>query len=1551
MQGRGTTERRPHESHPTATPELNSPEPVVDLLPCSFFVTDHEGRLLRWNRDFRRLIEYSDGELGSMRILDVVDSECRGALAEAMNRAFEGDPIRMDVICRARSGRAIPLFITAQRATVEAGTCLIVVGTEDVWRKPAAQQSAERSVRDERNLPPASIDNLPDAMCAKGRWREEDAYRAIVDHSFHGLIVVQDGKVVFANRATEEITGYSVQEIVSSTPESVRDFVHPLDRDRVWQSHEARLRGEHLPDQYEFRVTRKDGSTRWVQIHTSRVEYRGRPAIQACFRDTTERRPAEAALRRSEARNQALLNANPDLMFRLSRGGVFLDCKPPKDDALSVSPTQFIGKHLEDVYPAGLTRALMHCIEMAVQTGRVQTLEYALPDADSGASVFECRVVACAEQEVVAIVRDISDRIRAEHLAELQRDLAIRLSSLSDLKEGLQHCLEAAVKASQMDCGGLYTVDPQDACFRLAAHVGLSNEFTKRADSHSMEFQETQCILNRGPVYGTYGTLGLLGGPAQQAETLRAAAIIPIRHNDQVIACLSVASHTSDDVPPWSRVVLETIAAQIGSALSRLKIQELLRRSEQEKAVILNTLPQIVIYHDLAHRMIWANRTAVEAIGKSVEEIVGRPCYEVWSGRTEPCAGCPADLALRTGCSQEAEIIGYDEGSWLMRGEPVRDEHGQLLGVVEHALNITSRKRHEEELRRRLQFEGLVTSISTYFASLRADELDKGIQRALADVGHFVDADHCSVLLLQDGGTRMHQAYEWFSEGIDPKPSWIRDVETRQLPWGMEQLRQSRVLNIPSVRELQGQAADAKGLLETMGVKSLLCGPIVIGGKLFGFLDIAVVRRERTWPDDAVQLLKITAEILANALERKRSADLMQERLAFETLLSDLSAAFINLPVDELDQEIERWLARIGISLGTDRGAIIHVSGRKAMISHSWVAEGRTPPAMTMDNINLDWSMKQLRRGDVLAYGCIEDAPPEAQWEKEYCRRNGIQSILVMPLEAAGLMLGILMFSSMRARREWPDELTQRLRLLAQVFANAMLRRRAEEALRSSESRLRSIVRTTPAGIGLVSNRIMLEVNDRVCEMVGYPREDLTNQDARMLYPTQEEYEYVGRENIRQIEERGEGMTETRWKRRDGSIIHVLLHSTPLDAADLSKGIIYAAMDITERKHAEAALRESEQNYREVFNAANDAVLIHDPVTGDILDVNKTMLDVYGFSYEEALRVNVGMFSSGEPPFTQQEALAHIRKAVAEGPRLFEWHARKKNGELFWQEVNLRTATIGGKLRVLAVARDITDRKKAETQAQQHLAELTRAWHANMLGEMASGLAHELNQPLCAIVNYSNGCLRLTRRRDYSMETVVASIEQIAAQAQRAADIVKRIRGLIGRRDPQRTLLNLGDVLADAVHMLRDEAMARNVAIITRVQADLPRVRGDDVEIEQVVLNLMRNAIEAMNDPKIIHRNLTVSSRLTERHEIEVSVADTGRGILPGVSERIFESFFTTKPGGMGIGLSLSRRIIEAHDGRLWAESDGGSGATFRFTLPVEGDIHGDGQSGCVHRG
>jgi len=1441
---------------------------LIDNLPDAIYVKDREGRFVLCNRE-------------------VLRRKAVGSLEEIVGRTdfdFYPADLAQDVYAGEQD------LMRTGRPTINKERRVI----DKVTGRPTWNVTTKVPLRDAANEIIGLVGIGRDITEQK---RVEEAYHAIVDHSLQGLVIIQNMRVVFANEAMAKISGYAVEEMLSVPAEQLRDFVHPLDREMVWRSHQARLGGESLPEQYEFRVVRKDGTVRWLEIITSRVEYQGAPAIQAACIDATERRRAQEALRRSEARNRALLNANPDLMFRFSRGGVFLDCKPPKDDAVSASPAQFVGRHLDEVFPAQIARTLMRHIQAAIETGQVQTLEYNLPGTESEGGDFECRLVACAEQEVVAIVRDISDRRRAERLARLQRDVAIRLSSLSDLKEGLRYCLEAAVKTSQMDCGSIYTMDEHTGNLEQVVHLGLSQEFTAHTAVYSATSRNVRIVLEGEPVYALYDRLGVPIGPVQKAERLRAVAIIPIKDGGRAVACLNMGSHTSDEVPQWSRIVLETIAAQIGSAISRLKIQEALQRAEREKAIILNTMPQIVAYHDVSHRILWANRTAIEALGQTSEEIAGRRCYELWDGAAMPCKGCPVDLALRTGCSQEAEIIGYNGGTWLVRGEPVRDGNGRLLGVVELALDISRRKRDEQELRRRLQFEEFITSISTEFVNLQADQIETGIERALAGIGSFVQADRCS---------------------------------------------------------------------------------------------------------------------------------------------------------------------------------IVQFSGVKMVMTHSWAAPGfgRTPsPLMEGD---FAWSLEQMRKGGCLACARIEDLPAEAWREKEYCLREGMKSIIVIPLEVAGSMLGAVSFSCMRNQRDWSDELIQRLRLVGQIFANAMLRRRAEEALRASETRLRSIVRAAPTGIGLVSDRVLLEVNDRVCEMLGHGREELVNRNSRILYPTEEEYEHVGREKYRQIEEFGTGTVETRWLRKDGRIIHVLLSSTPLDLADRSKGVTFAALDITERqraeqalqeserklrtlmanlpglayrcanapgwpfefvsegslaltgytpeeitvggtmtygnlihpddqqrvwdavqeavargesfdleyrivardarerwvfdrgrmvpsphagsgvlegfvmditelKKAEAALRESEQNYREIFDAANDAVLIHDPVTGAVLDVNRTMLETYGYTYGEALQLHPGAAGSTGSESSQQDALMQIHKAVEEGPQLFEWLSRKKNGEPIWEEVNLRTAVIGGERRVLAVVRDITDRKKAESQAQEHLAELTRAWHANTLGEMASGLAHELNQPLCAIVNYSNGCLRLTRREGYAIETVQDSIEQIAAQAQRAADILKRIRGLIAKREPQHATLNLENILGGAVSLLKDEAVKHNVVIISRLEAGLPRIQGDRVEIEQVVLNLMRNAIEAMNDPGIVHRNLTISNRLPDPRWVEIAVTDTGKGVPPELSERIFESFFTTKTQGLGIGLSLSRRIIEAHGGRLWAESDGRSGATFRFTLPIEGDSHGEG--------
>jgi PAS domain S-box-containing protein len=398
-------------------------------------------------------------------------------------------------------------------------------------------------------------------------------------------------------------------------------------------------------------------------------------------------------------------------------------------------------------------------------------------------------------------------------------------------------------------------------------------------------------------------------------------------------------------------------------------------------------------------------------------------------------------------------------------------------------------------------------------------------------------------------------------------------------------------------------------------------------------------------------------------------------------------------------------------------------------------------------------------------------------------------------------------------------------------------------------------------------------------------------------------------------------------------------------------GLVGIGRDITERKRMENALCESERKYRDLYEGSRDGTAETD-LAGKILHCNLIFLDMLGYSGTEMARLTHREITPAR--WHAEEARILQEQVCVRGySDVYEKEYIRKDGSVFPVEVRayLSRDNVGRPVGMWALVRDITERKKAEAQVRQHLAELTRAWHANALGEMASGLAHELNQPLCAILNYSGGCLRLTRKPQFSVEALQDSIEQIAAQAQRAADIIKRIRSLIARHEPHEGGLDLHGVLNEAVRMLESEALQHGVTVVCRFEPELPTVRGDSVEIEQVALNLMRNAIEAMSDGDGTCRTLTISSSRPDDRHVEVAVTDTGRGIAPELSEKIFESFFTTKDQGLGIGLALSRRIVEAHGGRLWAESQAGAGATFRFTLPIEGAAHGEGESGSLHCG
>jgi C4-dicarboxylate-specific signal transduction histidine kinase len=247
---------------------------------------------------------------------------------------------------------------------------------------------------------------------------------------------------------------------------------------------------------------------------------------------------------------------------------------------------------------------------------------------------------------------------------------------------------------------------------------------------------------------------------------------------------------------------------------------------------------------------------------------------------------------------------------------------------------------------------------------------------------------------------------------------------------------------------------------------------------------------------------------------------------------------------------------------------------------------------------------------------------------------------------------------------------------------------------------------------------------------------------------------------------------------------------------------------------------------------------------------------------------------------------------------------------------------------------EVTERKRAEEQARQHQAELTHVLRLSTMGEMAAGLAHEINQPLAAIVNYAQGSSRRLRNNANEVSAVLPVIDDIAAEALRAGEIIRRLRSLVRKETPKQDWIDLPEVAEEILRLVQPDTMQHGIAVQLEAEPQLPCVHGDRIQIEQVILNLLRNAIDAMAEVEG-ERILQVRIVRVGDTAVELAVRDSGHGMAPRVAERVFDPFFSTKPGGLGMGLSISRTIIEVHQGRLWVAPNPDAGVTFRLTLPV----------------
>ncbi|MDH6257426.1 sensor protein FixL [Bradyrhizobium sp. BR13661] len=389
------------------------------------------------------------------------------------------------------------------------------------------------------------------------------------------------------------------------------------------------------------------------------------------------------------------------------------------------------------------------------------------------------------------------------------------------------------------------------------------------------------------------------------------------------------------------------------------------------------------------------------------------------------------------------------------------------------------------------------------------------------------------------------------------------------------------------------------------------------------------------------------------------------------------------------------------------------------------------------------------------------------------------------------------------------------------------------------------------------------------------------------------------------------------------------------DDAGVARHLSGIFLDIDEEKQVEEALRTRETHLRSILHTIPDAMIVIDG--HGVIQLFSTAAErLFGWSEQEAIGQNVAILMP-EPDRTRHDSYI-ARYRSTKDPHIIGIGrivtGKRRDGTTFPMHLSIGEMQSGGEPYFTGFVRDLTEHQQTQARLQELQSELVHVSRLSAMGEMASALAHELNQPLAAISNYMKGSRRLLAgSADPNLTKIESALDRAAEQAVRAGQIIRRLRDFVARGESEKRVESLSKLIEEAGALGLAGAREQNIQLRFSLDQNSDFVLADRVQIQQVLVNLFRNALEAMaQSPR---RELVVTNTRVGDDTIEVEVSDTGSGFQDDVIPNLFQTFFTTKETGMGVGLSISRSIIEAHGGRMWAENNTSGGATFRFTLPA----------------
>jgi len=490
-----------------------------------------------------------------------------------------------------------------------------------------------------------------------------------------------------------------------------------------------------------------------------------------------------------------------------------------------------------------------------------------------------------------------------------------------------------------------------------------------------------------------------------------------------------------------------------------------------------------------------------------------------------------------------------------------------------------------------------------------------------------------------------------------------------------------------------------------------------------------------------------------------------------------------------------------------------------------------------------------------------------------------------------------------------------------------------------------ALIEATLDAVVIIDDRgRMLAFNPSAEEMFGYRAVDALGRNVSLLMSADDRAGHD--EYLRRYLATGESHMlgkgrDVRVRHRDGSEFSVFLSIGRIPRTDPPQFLGHLH-DTSLRRKALATLEQERQLNRLYLDLAQ-VMLVATDRNGNVQLVNQGAIRVLQKQHEHIVEGNwVEDHVAPEDRPLARTAFRNLLLSNDDEPQVCEYHVRSLTGEdrlVTWRAVALRDSnnvTTG----VMLSGEDITEQRRAENEAHRAMERMNSVSRLATMGEMAAGISHELNQPLAAIANYAQACVRLMRMESPDLPEVGGALEQIASQALRAGEIIRRIRSLVRNEDVRREPHDFNSLIREVHILLASDARVHDGRLEVDLEEPLPSVVVDKVQIQQVLINLVHNAFEAIGvEPTDDHlgspTGVRITTRLTDAGDVEVSVSDNGPGLTPELEQKIFEPFFTTKVTGTGLGLAISRSIIKAHGSRLTYRANEPRGACFYFVLPT----------------